>query len=330
MTTNINEIDNTILSKLKDNDLKEFLYFLKSYYLTLRNKLNLDKNDTFGLEIEFEDCPFDKAIWLFEEYIKDEWILKTEGSIKNGGEVNTPCAIDDTLFWYELDDICRVISNYANIGECSAGHVHIGGQIFNDEESILRFLKVWSAFEDIIFRFCYGEFESFRTILPIYSVPCASKIIKLYNKLEYCNCSEILSELYLGGGHYAVNFKIRSIDKIWKDNTIEFRCPNGTLNAVIWQNYVNLFSKLIYACNSSNIDLDLVDFHIKQNLLNTNGYTLSLSKLLNTYTKINQEKAFNFCDLIFDNNLDKMYFLRQYYKNFENVFTFVKTKKFVK
>ena len=326
MTTNIKN-SNTAFSKLKGNDLKDLFNFLKSYYLTLRNNIGINKNDTFGLEIEFEDCPLDKALELFEKYMQGEWILKNDGSIRNGGEINTPIMNDNTLFWYELDDLCRMINLYATPGEHTAGHIHIGGQIFESGESILKFLKVWSAYEDIIFRFSYGEYECYRPIISIYSKPCALKFKNLYDKLEYSKCSDIINDLYLGGGRSAVNFKIRTIDKLWNDNTIEFRCPNGTLESVIWQNNVNLFIKLIYACNSSNIDMDLVDFRIKQN---TSGYLLETGMLLNRYTLINHEKALEFCDLIFNNYLDKIYFLRQYYKNFENVFSFQKSKKFVK
>ena len=35
------------------------------------------------------------------------------------------------------------------------------------------------------------------------------------------------------------------------------------------------------------------------------------------YDLIYVEDALEFADLVFDNNLDKMYFLRQYFKNFE-------------
>ena len=40
-----------------------------------------------------------------------------------------------------------------------------------------------------------------------------------------------------------------------KNNTIEFRCPNGTLNPIIWQNNVNLFAHLLSSDNLFQADL---------------------------------------------------------------------------
>ena len=51
------------------------------------------------------------------------------------------------------------------------------------------------------------------------------------------------------------------------------------------------------------------------------------------YNEINFKNALEFVDIIFDNNLDKVYFLRQYFKNFEENYgikTSVKAKTFIK
>ena len=51
------------------------------------------------------------------------------------------------------------------------------------------------------------------------------------------------------------------------------------------------------------------------------------------YNEVNLKKVLEFVDLIFDNNLDKIYFLRQYLKGFQDGYrtvTTLKAKKFVK
>ena len=51
------------------------------------------------------------------------------------------------------------------------------------------------------------------------------------------------------------------------------------------------------------------------------------------YNEINLRNVLEFVDLVFDNNLDKIYFLRQYLKNFQENYGIkvaVKAKKFVK
>ena len=51
------------------------------------------------------------------------------------------------------------------------------------------------------------------------------------------------------------------------------------------------------------------------------------------YSEVNIEEALEFVDLVFDNDLDKVYFLRQYIKNYEENFKTnkaVMVKRFVK
>ena len=94
-----------------------------------------------------------------------------------------------------------------------------------------------------------------------------------------------------------------------EDNTIEFRCPNGTLDSVIWQNNVNFFVKLLLYSKSTSFNDDLVQ---KRHKLTENKYYG-----LEWYKEIYIDQALELCDMMFDNNLDKVYFLRQYLKSFE-------------
>ncbi|MBR1679450.1 MAG: hypothetical protein IJ704_02280 [Bacilli bacterium] len=51
------------------------------------------------------------------------------------------------------------------------------------------------------------------------------------------------------------------------------------------------------------------------------------------YDLIKLQKALEFADLVFDNNLDIVYFLRQYFKDFEDTYQkeiFIKSKNFVR
>ena len=94
-----------------------------------------------------------------------------------------------------------------------------------------------------------------------------------------------------------------------KKNTIEYRLPNGTFEPVIWQNNVNMFLHLLDACNR-DLDEDYIKKRINrlEEIYDYNGYD-----------EIDEEGALNFVDQIFDNDLDKAYFLRQYYKDNKNV-----------
>ncbi len=97
--------------------------------------------------------------------------------------------------------------------------------------------------------------------------------------------------------------------EFWKRNTIEFRCPNGTLNPIIWQNNVNLFVNMLLYSQSSDFNEEIVSRRFNE--ITKENVRLELYKL------INLDKAIELSDLIFKNNLDKVYFLRQYLKDFE-------------
>ena len=50
-----------------------------------------------------------------------------------------------------------------------------------------------------------------------------------------------------------------------KDNTIEFRFPNGTLNPIIWQNNINVFTKMMLYVQSGSVNQNLLDDRISNN-----------------------------------------------------------------
>ena len=119
---------------------------------------------------------------------------------------------------------------------------------------------------------------------------------------------------YLTNSKYmAVNF--RHFNTL---GTLEFRCPNASFNPIIWQNNVNLFFKMLRYASSSKFNGDFINEKI--NKLDSGVI----------YDEINVNDALELCDLIFDNNLDKVYFLRQYLKSFDLSQEYKKAKTFCK
>lgn len=49
---------------------------------------------------------------------------------------------------------------------------------------------------------------------------------------------------------------------IIEGNTIEVRCPNGTVNPVIWQNNINFFAKLFLYCSGNNFDIEFINYKL--------------------------------------------------------------------
>ena len=90
-------------------------------------------------------------------------------------------------------------------------------------------------------------------------------------------------------------------------NTIEKRTGNGTTNHIIIQNDINFTTKLMNYCNNELFDEDLIKRRVQIN-------KKTLSKL-RSYNDIDIIGSLELADLIFNNNLDKIYFLKQYFKD---------------
>ena len=307
--------DNDQLSSLKGLDLRDFLFYLESYYLELRNVINLDMNDTFGIEIEFEHSNNTNI----EKDIKYNWFLKFEGSLLSGGEVTSSTLFDSQKNWQDLKDICSLIATNSQPGELAGGHIHIGVPVLGCcYDSWLNFIKLWSTYENVLFRYAYNEYLTERPELLKYAPPIAKE-------LWYSSLNESKAACVGADDHFkfyrffdylpkkrsqAVNFKnvenvYRSLDK----NTIEFRCPNATLNPIIWQNNVNVFTKLLNCCKSNKMDLEKVLY--RHNMIE------DIQNDLYAYREVYLNQALELSDIIFNNNFDKIYFLKQYLKNFE-------------
>lgn len=312
----IKSYDNNMFSSIEEDELIELLNFINNYDLILRNTLGLEKEDTFGIELEFEEVFKVSSIRekLNEVFHNSEWSkLRFDETLKYYGyEINSPVLRDSDGSWINLEKVCSVVKNEGVITNRCGGHVHVGAHVLGDNvNSWINFVMLWSVYENIIYRFCYGGYLTARANILEYAMPVnqffweeylkyerkKNKDIKRFKKnISDCRCQ-------------AVNFfKVSDFGNEIFGNTIEFRCPNGTVDPVIWQNYINLFVKLLKYCKSSNFNKDTI---LKRKHINKDVMDLS------SYKNIYLEQAIEFCDMIFDNNLDKVYFLRQYLKSFE-------------
>lgn len=215
--------------------------------------------------------------------------------------------------------MCSIISRFAKIGNNSGGHIHIGTHVLGDKvTSWLNFLKIMAVYENVIFRFLYGEFLTARPSMKEYAPPVANTFWNSYQKLKtnrYLSIKEIIKEVSIGK-HAAVNFRnvnMRSFSENFEEgNTVEFRGGNASSKAVIWQNDVYFLVKLLLYCKSNKFNNDIIDQRYKI------SFKRHCSKL-KLYDEIYLEQALELCDMVFDNNFDKVYFLRQYLKSFQVV-----------
>lgn len=311
----INPNNNDKLSEMSGFDLQDLIILIDEYYIKLRNRLGFEQYITFGLELEFENAMRDRIDkQLSEAFPNGDWRTKHDGSLHNGAEINSPILRDNETTWKNLDKVCSIVEPLASIDKKSGGHIHIGTQTLgNNKDSWLNFIKMWSVYENIIYRFVYGDFLTARPSMFKYAEPMTKDFWKDYEQLksESASLDAIISRIS-HKRYQAVNFNNVSkgnYNKLCNDNTIEFRCPNGSLNSAIWQNNVNFFVKLLTYSRDTSFNDDLVQ---QRHQLNLDKYVG-----LKWYDEIYLEQALELCDMIFTNNFDKVYFLRQYLKSFQ-------------
>jgi len=353
----LNPVSNDMISDIKSEDLEQLMLCLNKYYLEYRNGIGIDDGITFGIEIEMEhfkckvDEYYDFQLLINKMVGNDKWETKNDLSLKHGTgydikwgrEISSAVLTDTSKSWIDIFNVCNVASAYGSIGPKCGGHIHVGAQILgNNTLYWYRFLRLCSIYENIIYRFGYGEYLSHRPMMLEKTKPVAllydskvseiekmldSDLIFLLHKLNPSQRADGLNSLK----YYGISFWHMLCDDDWnlyqdydvfnKHCSVEYRAPNGTFNPIIWQNNINFFVKLLLYCKSSDFDDDV--------LTKRRGEVECIFGNINKYADIFLEQAIELCDMIFDNNLDKIYFLRQYLKSFEKSDkAFVKAKRF--
>lgn len=329
---------NDALLRMTASDRVYLMMLMKKYYLAYRDKLNIDKDVTFGLEIEFEEAYRDIIELNIYNMFDNTWIVADDGSLSNGGEVKSPVLRDTEKAWIELGSVCNIVDNNAYALDNTSAHVHIGMQILgNNPKYWYNFALLWMTYENVISRFLYGEYVSARPRIMEFAPPISKDLIDDLDRLK--RCTNKVTALYIlkaleggRGRHQSVNFtNVADADKVppykyntvMNKNTIEFRGANGTFNPIIWQNNVNLLVKLLEYAKNDNFDEETIIKRLKENIQD------GIPSVLDKYTRIYIDESLELVDLIFTNNLDKVYFLRQYVKSGEvSTKPLVKSKRF--
>lgn len=319
----INTLDDK-LSILDDNDIFYLIKQLFYYEIMYRDNIGLRNIDTFGVEIEYmnrykKNFPSRETIYdeLLTRTICNNWTIEGDVSLgdDDGSEIISPIMCDEKYCWDDLERVCTYIKPISKINDLCGGHVHVGAHVLTKQESWINFFKLWLTYENVIFRFLYGEFDSARSYLIKYAKPVKDDFIAINQlAMEAKDKTKFLEEIFkylFKSRYYAVNlFGVKKTYEFDKYNTIEIRAANGSNNHIIWQNNINFIFKLFYYANSDAFDSDLVSkrfLKTSKELVFSNG----------DYDLIFIDQAIELADMIFDNNLDKFNFLKQYIKAYD-------------
>ena len=310
--------------------MKEDLLKINIEYL---DKINIPDNP-FGIEIEFAGALYKQVernlkqifyyddateYWMNSRKIKKEkyetWKLVKDATVQKrigfeefeGGEINSPILTNNKKSWEELKQICEFLRKQENIkiDDNCAIHIHTDKKILPTIKEVINLLKLWIVYEDIIYKFSYGEIDIPRKLLFSYAKPYGQyrNILELINKLDKIETLEELMQAIQYERKYGLNLL-----NLIRDNktTLEKRTSNGTLNEKIIQNDVRFTLNLINYAKKENFDEEFIKYKLK------NYEPIFLNKSV----KEDKEKAEELATRIFKEEIDKLYFYKQYYKTY--------------
>ena len=305
---------NDMFSYFRGIDLQDLIIYILNTKIIYRDRLGLSAGVTFGPEIEFEKVS-QELVDLYLKSVNSSFSCDCDGSLNGGGEFNSFIMRDDVGYWNILKCVCSYLkSKHVDTDHNAGGHIHVGAHVLGSDVNAWRnFIKLYICYECVLFRFFYGDKINGRKKIMKYAPPIADilyKNISNYEKTKDFRC--FLFSLPMEK-HQAVSFwhvDIEHADEIRKGNTIEFRIPNGTVEYIIWQNSINVCSKML--CSSkSGLDEEFLNYKLANE-------RISSSSDFCLYQEVLLRNCLEFVDLVFNNNLDKIYFLKQYLKDFES------------
>lgn len=284
--------------------------------LKIQKKLDVPKDITFGVEIEFEHAPISKVEAKVKRskldgLLSNGWVLKQDNSLIKykdsigiGGELTSPILHNTIEDYKEIRNACHLIQVCGGLATENCGaHIHIGSQILeNNKKYYLRLMKLWMIYENEIVRFALGEFSKKRPFMDFYA-KTNSYIFRHVDLMEDLKLSDIFENL---GSDKNQALSFYNLKKYRDYHTLEVRCPSGTINPDIWKNNINFFLNLFLVCKDDSKNWDMIDKKYKE--------IIKLRKLVHIIN-YDIDKAVELCDFVFDKTLDKHNFLTQYEKD---------------
>jgi len=283
-----------VLYMSKDN-VEKIKDRIKNYHENYYDVISIPENIKFGVEIEFLSPHHLNDI--IEEASNTSYEFGYDGiTVTSILEAVSPVLTNKKETWQELRRVLNIIkSTDAYVDERVGAHIHFDNSIINDN-NVVSFLKLWYVFEEIIYQFSYGEFDHLRYDAFLYANKLDTELRTCLDDYEKGNQDLTIFANFDKG--YGINLSNHlSSRPIHYKNTYEIRCPNGTINENTWQNNINFFAHLLlFGANQNNVQI-INDYYYKGRLEN------------------NDENAIALSELIFENDNDKLDFLKQYMTN---------------
>lgn len=281
---------------------------LRTEVINFGDTLNLPDDITFGIEVEIENVLLKKINNIVEELKEmdpsfEGYTCQLELSNMSffnrkiiNGEISTSILRDCKKDWQNFNIVLNKLKEEnAIITNKCASHINIGAHILGNNQIFWKnFLLLWKLYEEEIYQFSTGEYNKIRGLYYIHplatNIPIDIKINASSDPIEFFKNFPICLRGGYNRCHNSFSLKKCNDYDFKKNNVIEFRTPNGTLDLNIYKNYVNFFVKFLLA-SKRELDIEKIIYKINNK----------------------DHDAFDLAELVFDNELEKNNFLIQTY-----------------
>lgn len=295
-----------------------------------KRKLDIGKEFSFGFELEAEGVRDRTVIELLNQRelsdaiyktqgikkgIPRSWKIDYDGTVPNGLEVISPIIHDKEEDWEELKEVCKTLNAIgAKIGETCGGHIHIGANILGtNSKAWENFLEIWALAEEPIYKMSNkaGELPRQKILSeagptkPIIDDLLSRGSIKLETSQDVRKLADCYTRRYMEGSTVSGRNKGLNLCPIAeaKQDTIEFRVPNGSIDYIEIQRNAELYARILRASRMMAEDPE---------------YKKDIFEKLRT-AKTGEEKAVYLLDLIFDKTVDKAIYYERYFSQKEKL-----------
>ena len=280
---------------IKSNDNPKLENVLMDY--------DVDTRITFGLELECLTENY-KEVLNCENILKN-WKITKDASVKKGVEIISPVLSYDQESIKELKYVCEMLArNNFSVDSTCGGHVHLGFDYFEDVFEYATFLTLYSRIENLLYIIGNRSGMTTRDSFSEFATFLNDDTLNIVNNINYAKFNSMDSYVHLikdtqYNKYYGLNLtNIGNKEK----NTIEFRFPNGELDFNEIIHNVKLFAKLFEVSKEITYTRDKKLLSLYRDIISSYDMDMQIVNLL---------------DLLFDNDLDKEFYMDRYEQNVE-------------
>lgn len=293
LNLNLSDTLNLVMESGKDKYSKEDIVDLfKQYGIKNKEKRNyenalikLPEDMTVGIEIESVGKNSKAVEIAVNEFnLVGNWEAKEDVSIEMKGiEVVSPILTGNAISSSNnIKKVCDLLNSLGQVADKDCGgHVHIGSDYLTSKESWINLLEICSNCEKEIFIISNKSGERIRTNAGIYAKFISGNMEKALERgsIQMDSIEDIkkFAKDFEYDRYFGVNFHNLGNSK----NTIEFRMPNGTVDAKTWIENINLFGGIVKASE----ELSKIQLKPKENI------TKDEKEKLETFNKLEKEET---------------------------------------